>query len=335
MPDQTVEPVSSTEFCEHTFKTKFKSKWWMSSGVVAKRLNMEKGKGVELFVYCPEILPLHKVTTVEPEPEEVIVNVKGTKELPQSSCRVKLGACIKAHFMGWNDSHISVPDMVPNERVLLFRYSGDDIIYWIPFQKDSHLRTVEQYRIACQNKEHGDEPSEDELWYIEVDSRHDRWVRIKTGQGKGERYGYTFEIEPDKHHFKFYDTDGNFIELNSEEKRIELHNQQDTMVKLIDKDIEVYAPQDLKIHVGRNLTLQVEGDTAIDIGGKLDTKVAGNVTTEILGAETRDIAGNLSITADGFNVTSSNAASITTNSGNISLTAAGQILLSPPWIHGH
>jgi hypothetical protein len=268
-------------------------------------------------VFCPEFLPLAEGELTD-EQVDVQVTVEGTDEIPQSPKNIKTSMTIKCEYIG-NGEGVSIPDMVPGEQVLVHKMLGDDRYFWTPYRYRNVRRMFEHRKFEIMTKKHNGEPtSEDETYSIEFDSSADgniRGIRIHTGDGRDEAFKYTFYIDTGSGKVTLKDDAGNFIELRSGSKQIEMQNSSKSYVLIDDKDIKVRAPQDISVDGGRhvdvkaqqnvtlhalqNLSLKADGTAECSCGGAMYWKSSGIYTIEaptiVLNTNNLKVTGNVDI----------------------------------------
>lgn len=230
--------------------------WWRGSGIVVTEVD-ERNKS-KIQIYCPELCPVLQ-GKIEDKPEEETVSMTGTDEIPQKPVKIKLTTNIYAEYLG--DAHgASVPDVVPGEQVMVHRHRGDDRFFWIPYRNNDHYRQVEHYRISCMNKEHQDPESEDETYFLEIDTKYVKGIRMKTSDKMDEDFVYLWEIDPVNNTYVLQDNVGNFIQLHSDKpdgqtQSITLRNNRGTYAKLISDFIYANAPKDIVGNAGNDINV--------------------------------------------------------------------------------
>lgn len=243
--------------------------WWTGSGITVT--GVEDRNNGSIQIYCPELAPLQE-GRLESEPTDETIKMKGTDELPTKPVNIKLTDNLRCEYMG--DTHsLSVPDVVPGEQVLVYRHRGDDRYFWLPYRDNNHLRKVEHVRIAMMNKQHQDPESEDETYFLEIDTRYNPGIRMKTSNARGESYVYTWEIDPKAGNFRLQDDNGNYIYLESESELIQAENNPGSSCKISGPDIVCEAPGSIT-HKAPEITLKspsITLDGPVVITKTLDT----------------------------------------------------------------
>lgn len=156
---------------------------------------------------------------------------------------VKTTNCITAEWLGITNRAFP-PDVVKGEQVMVLRYADSDIFYWESLGRDDNLRRGELHRISISDDMRVvKDLDDDNTYFIELDTRTAKRIRIKTSDSDGENYRYEFMINAGEDYATLNDNIGNRIELHSAIPNIILHNSEGTWTELNKKDINSYAPQ--------------------------------------------------------------------------------------------
>jgi len=271
-------------------------------GHVATGVDVQNNPLIE--VMCPVLTPLvDQLTAAEisvPLPAST-----GTSDIPIAPSTIKLCSTIPCTFMGVG--HVrSVPDVVHGERVMVFHYAGDEMYYWMPILKTHVLRETEHVRIAVHDKQHNGEGSDDESFFIEIDSKHHRGIRLRTGQGRGEAVGYLWEIDPDASVFVLKDTLGNIITVDSKARLISLVNADGTTIALDKKLVTVTAAGNVTVTTDASANVSAADVTVSSSGGITLDEFHGVSFIETrsgsIVAQDMRVTGNVSFTASTGNI---------------------------------
>lgn len=128
------------------------------------------------------------------------------------------------------------PDVRRGELVFIWQYADEDLYYWTSPGKDDHLRRLETVIWAFSGTK--DEKTKKltplNSYVVEV-STHKKLVTLTTSKANGEPYSYTVQINADKGGIVITDDDGQYLELNSKERRWTITNKDGSIYKM-DKD---------------------------------------------------------------------------------------------------
>lgn len=187
---------------------------------------------------------------------------------------------VTADYYGGDSNRAFPPDVVAGEQVRVLRFADEDKYYWQSMGRDDNLRKSELVRIAASNNPSGKgELKEDNTYFLELDTKLAKRIRIKTTTSSGEAFGYDFIIDGANSFIQLADNAGNRIELMSQENKIKLTNKLGTTVNLDGSDLSLMAPGNIMIRAGGKITLM---GTSIDVNGAMNnngnTINNGNIT---------------------------------------------------------
>lgn len=246
--------------------------------------------------------------------------------------KVKVTKTIRADYWGWNPSE-DVPTMYRGMQVLLINFANLDRWYWIPLERDRSYKTFEHIRfsannIALTNKNaYQDAKDEDKTeiykrntalfkddrienenkettYYLEIDTKYHKHVKIHTSHSDGEEFDYTFEIDTEKQFVEIHDkcVDGsqlnNTIILESRpdkdtKGRIKLQTAARTTFLLNGEDMEISVPRNLKIDVGGDFFKRVNGNELNSTRKDSHDLVFGNYKRQVKGETAFKYEGNV------------------------------------------
>lgn len=174
---------------------------------------------------------------------------------------IKTSQAIPCIWLPHGSNRHTSPDVRRGERVLIYRNSdSDELFYWVPLGLDDHLRRLETVRWLFNANPDGlsdDKPDPDNSYLFEV-STHDKLITLTTTKLNGEPFAYTFQFNTGDGYFTVTDDAKNFIELDSAETRICLHNATGTYWELNKQDLIGYAARDIDVTAVRNITFKCD-----------------------------------------------------------------------------
>jgi phage gp45-like len=206
---------------------------------------------------------------------------------------------IKATWLkGSNTGQQTAPDVQRGERVQLYRYADTDKYYWISLGLDDHLRrgetVIRTYSGTLDPKEDGSKPGN--CWYSEV-STHTGVATFATSVKNGEAAGYIIQLNAKKGVFKFQDSNGNHIEVDSLNSLILLVNAQQTAIALNQKNLQMSAPDSISIQATDNIVMKAGKAFSINAGTTVAVE-SGTTMSLKAGSDASINATNLNITAE-------------------------------------
>lgn len=237
------------------------------------------------------------------------------------SGRVKASNVVVADWFGLTSNRTYPPDIVKGEQVLLFRYMDTDKFYWISMGREDNLRRGELLRFAV-----SDDMSvvkklnDDNSYFIELDTKVTKRIRIVTSKSDGESYRYNLIFDAIKNTVELGDDDGNKFEIFSNEPRVRMVNKSGTLVDLNKENLILLAPDEMLLRSANKLTLtsnevmivtqnfNVSSDS-FSLVGTSGSACASNITGALNIEGTMSMNGPLSVTGDVLvsgNVTANN-----------------------------
>lgn len=200
----------------------------------------------------------------------------------------------------------TAPDVQRGERVLVWRKGLSNLWYWEPFNGDSmskrRLETVLQSVNA--DKQKGGDPEKHEggadgnTYYQEMSSQNKTYT-IKTSKANGEVAAYTIQINAGDGAIILCDDVGNFIELDTVNKKIWMKNSVDTMVKLEKNNIDLFCHEHYTANIGGNATVNIKGNSSVTINGNSDISINGNSSLKVNGNVSANVGGSANIDVGG------------------------------------
>ena len=186
-------------------------------------------------------------------------NVKDEKGQDVSG-NVKTTNNITADYFGMNSNSAFPPCVVAGEQVLVFKYEGEDKYYWISAGRDDNLRKTEIMRMAVSGDNSQNKTlSEDNTYFVELDSKVGKRIRMHTSKSNGEAFGYDLSIDATAGAITLGDDVGNKIIIDSNSNKLVLSNKEGSVIGLNGKDIIIMAAGNLVMRAGG--TLFIDGPT--------------------------------------------------------------------------
>ena len=233
------------------------NKWNINIGIAAE----DKFYNSNLLkVYITSILPNFQNELSDQTIEEKIninrLDYSDKKINIKESIKVKTSNIITAEYFGIFTNRTFSPDIRKGEQVLVLNLYNNDKHYWISLGRDDNLRQLEKFRLAISNdKRKVKVLSEDNTYYIELDTLHKKSILLRTSKSDNEKFRYLIHIDAKNNNITLEDDDDNYIKLKSDIPQIKLKNKNNAFVNIDKDDIFINAPRDLRINVGRMMVV--------------------------------------------------------------------------------
>lgn len=169
---------------------------------------------------------------------------------------VEVTNSIEATYFSFLTNRAYAPDVKKNEQVLVFRYADSQKYYWFPLGRDDYLRRTERVTIRASNNLTVPQGLSDNNSYtIELDTKYQGHILIKTSKTSGEKYQYQIKIDTQKNTIQLCDDDNNYILIDSNIPRVMLSNREGSIVDVVKKNVNLIAPEDIILKAGRQILL--------------------------------------------------------------------------------
>lgn len=199
-----------------------------------------------------------------------IKSVKDRKVLTNSdeiSTTVDTTNDITAKYFDLNTNRRYPPDVRKNEQVLVVNYADSDQYYWVSSGRDDKLRQLERLNLSVAGSNTTEELTDENTYYVELDTLHNKHVVISTSKKNGEQFRYLFKIDADQSTIQLCDDDDNEILIESLIPRVRLRNHDGTILDLARKNLTMIVPEDLIIKVGRQTVFDIPALTFRNTSG--------------------------------------------------------------------
>ncbi|MBE0438319.1 MAG: hypothetical protein IBX57_00935 [Gammaproteobacteria bacterium] len=212
-----------------------------------------------------------------------------------------------------NTNRRTSPDVRRGERVLLYRYSNSEKLYWESWGADDHLRKLETviYTWSATRDENADSTKPENSYSLEV-CTHTKQVTFRTSKADGEPFAYTMQFNTEYGAVVLQDDDDNYFEFDSTERRFTFKNRDEAHFIIDKEDMDIYLPNDLNITADNNVNATVGNNLTLKVGEILETQVGNEGTIDVANKLLFKVGGaTIELTPD---LISTNASKVQTNS---------------------
>lgn len=172
---------------------------------------------------------------------------------------------VECQWLPTDDNRLTPPDIRRGELVEVWRQGDSDKYYWRSMALRNDMRSLESVIYAWgATPELGGHKQDLSKCYIMSVSAHDKHVTIRTSKANEELYAYTIQINTKESAVYIVDDDGQMIELDSRERRLQLINKDNSFVKVEKKFIELNADEYIKLTVKDNVYKMVPDTTTLN-----------------------------------------------------------------------
>ena len=167
---------------------------------------------------------------------------------------VKTSNYVTATYMGLESNRTFPPDIYQGEQVVVFNYGDSDKYYWYSSGRDDNMRRVERLRFHVADLQQTvKELNEDNTYFIEFDTLHNKRILIQTAKTDGEKYRYLLQFDAKENTIRICDDGDNEILVESDTPRVFLRNRDGTYIDANKRNLILFAPEDIVFKAGRQI----------------------------------------------------------------------------------
>jgi hypothetical protein len=226
-----------------------------------------------------EWLPMHdgEMTSNPTKMTHKSTNVDGNEEQGM----ILMDQVVEATWLPGGSNRLSAPDVRRGVHVELWATADSDKYYWKTMGLDDHLHKLETVIIGISNTtdESITELTPEHMYWIEF-STHSKRLAFCTSKSNGEAYQHELYVDTDASEFMYTDDIGNLVNVNSKLNLIHLQNAKGTYIKIDQKDIKMFAPQDMFVDIKRNIDVKAGKNITVKAGNDIDVEAAKNLRTK-------------------------------------------------------
>lgn len=154
---------------------------------------------------------------------------------------------IQATWLQFSASNrITAPDVRRGEKVMIFQYADADKYYWTEMLDGQKLRRLETVIYSFSASRTEDDPvSPNTQYFLEVNT-HKKHITLHTCKADGEPFGYDIQLDTKNGKLLITDDTGNYIHLDSSDRRIELYNTDGSHYDMRQDNLTVTIPNTTK-----------------------------------------------------------------------------------------
>lgn len=237
---------------------------------------------------------------------------------------------ITAEYWSNDSFRKSPPDVQRDEIVMIWQSETGDNWYWEETLKDASTKRRKETVIQTINADKRTGPDPDthdstNTYYQEMSSHNKTWT-VSTSKKDGEFAAYLIQINAGGGSVIIKDDLGNFIELNSRDKKIQIRNELQTEVCLDKNDIFVHCNEHYTEEVGNSQSIQIGNNKDEKIGNNFNLHVSGNINIQVGGNANIQVSGNTKLECGNTEITGNvNIGGNTNISGTLAVNGAASL----------
>lgn len=192
---------------------------------------------------------------------------------------IETTASIKAEWIELgNTNRMTAPDVRRGEVVAIYRFGDSDEYRWVDLITDTKLRRLETVVWSFSNMRKENEKFDAKTSYWVEVSTMKKYIHIHTSKNDDEPFEYDIQINTKDGCVTIKDDDGNSMVMDSAERRIELHNKDDSFLRidkriitLESKDKIILNTKDIEFNGNKSITSKTIDYTIKTTNYKLNT----------------------------------------------------------------
>lgn len=201
--------------------------------------------GRELYVYPSQQLPFFQG---ELKAIEASNDVNTTNDTGSYSGSLKTTNFLKCYWRG--DSENPYPPAIrKGEQVTIFSLGDSDMWYWSCEGRDESMRRLDTKRLSVSgNLDNNSESTDDNSYFLEIDTLRNKHIKLSTSQQDGEKYRYMLLMDAGNNTISLTDDKNNSVTIESSDTpRITLRNSKNSFIKLEDESISIACKKDITV----------------------------------------------------------------------------------------
>ena len=193
----------------------------------------------ELKVFVPALLPMltGELKAIEQD-NDVLTTAAGTNF--SYSGLIKTKNYLLCQYKNDDPNSLVVPLVRKGEQVIVSNYANTDVWYWRSAGRNDNERRTDTYKTGVSgNLVHNAKLTDDNTYFMEMDTREKHQIKLSTSKQDGEKYRYTIQADADNSRIVVSDDIENKIIIESDPHRISIINKDNSMIILDKKNIVI------------------------------------------------------------------------------------------------
>lgn len=199
----------------------------------------------ELNVYVAELLPF---VQGEFNATEIDNEIKTKYKDEEYTSNLTATNTIKCIYRDDNSITTFPPEVRRGEEVIVYCYGDNNTYYWKSTGRNENSRRTDTKRIGISaDLSNNGELTDDNTYFIELDTRKNHWIKLSTSNADGEKYRYNFVINAGGGWCMLADDQGNQFYLETDTPRVCMKNSSESLIDLNDKNILIAAVENITL----------------------------------------------------------------------------------------
>lgn len=282
----------------------------------------------ELYVYSEELLPF---VTGKIKATEIKNNIKTKSSVTGGfSGNLSTTNALRCIYRDSDSNRAFPPSVRKGEQVLIYNNGDSDTWYWKSEGRNDELRRTDTLRYGCSGTlDNVAVPSDDNTYFIEVDTRTKHHIKLSTSMDDGEKYRYTILIDADNNKIMIGDNEENIISIDSAHPRVCMKNKSNSLIDLNAENIIISCKKDITIKSeSGQLALYSKDKMLQTTESTLDIKSTGKMTVETDSQYSLRSSSTMSITCGSSMTTKVSSSTKWSTGSDFNLTSGSSYTLN-------
>lgn len=284
-------------------------------------MSNKKLREMEIEVYLPEQTNLRDGELL-PATKDLEYELEDINELIRKG-KITTGNTVPATWLPMTAHHLEAPSVRRGERVMVYNMADSEVYYWKEMGLDEDLRKLDTivFAISATKDEQDTKLTATNTYWIEF-STHSKKVALVTTQADGEPFGYEMFLDTAKGTFRLIDTVNNYVELISEDNKIQMVTAEEAFAKVEKNTVQLQTPDGAEYFIdGKNIKSHNANGckySMIDDDIVLQSSKGGKITINADVAITNAMGSKLDLLAGIAKLEAGSGGALTIASGAIS-----------------
>ena len=188
---------------------------------------------------------------------------------------------IDCEWLPNEDNRVTPPDIRRGELVEIWRMADTEQYYWRCMGLRNNLRTLESvvYAWNASPEAGGGGIDFDKCYYLAI-SAHDGHITLGTSKANGEPFKYTLQLNTKEGSVALTDDVGNYFELNSKERSLELKNADNSFIKIEKQWMNLEAERYIQMKV-KDTVFKLTPESIVRSTKELDSSTVNGTTVKL------------------------------------------------------
>jgi hypothetical protein len=248
------------------------------------------------------------------------------------SASTNTSAAITATWLAMNDANrLTAPDVRRGDPVQIWQFADEDKYWWTCLTADNSRKRLETIIYGVSNSTKEDEPLTNKNMYWWEVSTHRKVIHLGTSKSQGEPFRYDIQIDCGNGKIVIMDDAGNYVSMDSAQKRIELMNSAGSHYDMFAENLTVTIPETTtfksnNLVIDARQTIEYKAGVSYSVHSPRITQKADNSAT-YEGPSTLVAGDTINVQASSDATVSGGSTAILTSGGSAIVESPGTVII--------